>query len=90
MLGRDDSVLVQEPVCARHGVEVHPQVRRQLSYGGELISRFELTGGNLVFDLFHELNVDRDMIPKIYLDIHLPDPLLSLCMSVYLYDCLIV
>jgi len=86
VLGGDNACLVEQPVSAGHGVEVHPQVGSQLAYGGELVSWLQGTGRDVLLDLFHNLDIYRYSQAKIDPDLHL----IKKCIIVELYDCIFV
>ena len=70
VLGGDQPGLVQQPVGARHGVEVHAQVGSQLAHGGELVAGFHLALGDLLADLLDDLDIDRLAGAEVKIELH--------------------
>ena len=57
LLGGDETSVIQQPVGARDGIEVDPQLRGHLPHGRKLIPWFQIPAGQCVAHLVNDLDV---------------------------------
>ena len=70
LLCREDSFAIELIVSARHRVGMNAQLRGQCANGGQLIAWFQLTAGDLMFDLLNLLSVDGRALAWIKFVVH--------------------
>jgi hypothetical protein len=70
VLGGDQSGFIQQAVCPRYGVKIHPQIGGELANRGKLVARLQLASDYQLPHLLDDLHVDGLPRTEIKLDVH--------------------